>query len=87
MGREGLMTGRLDAPAITVENRGISWLRSSRCHPTNDPKCTEVALTGTIIRVRDSKSLQAGELHVSRSSWAQFLRQLSATAGRNDSGA
>nr|WP_143268660.1 DUF397 domain-containing protein [Amycolatopsis vastitatis] len=72
------MTGRFEAPVIEVDERGLAWHRSSRCHPTTEPKCTEVALDGKIVRVRDAKSTQSGELHVSRTGWRALLRRLSA---------
>jgi hypothetical protein len=76
----GLMTGRLDAPIIEVDERGITWHRSSRSHPTTEPKCAEVALDGAIVRVRDSKSPRSGELHLSHTVWRGLVHLLSATA-------
>ncbi|MET8998105.1 DUF397 domain-containing protein [Amycolatopsis sp. NPDC004169] len=83
MGREGLMTGRIVAPVIAVDAQGVGWHRSSRCSPTGNPQCVEVALTRRVVRVRDSKSLQAGELRISRSGWSLFVGHLGAAVSRS----
>ncbi|MDS0139239.1 DUF397 domain-containing protein [Amycolatopsis sp. CM201R] len=75
------MNGRLGAPIIEVDERGITWHRSSRSHPTAKPECTEVALDGEIVRVRDSKSPRSGELHLSHTAWRGLVRRLRTDGG------
>ncbi|WP_370967248.1 DUF397 domain-containing protein [Amycolatopsis sp. cg9] len=71
------MTGRRNAE---TEQPGIAWRRSSRCSPTHDPKCVEVALDGEIVRVRDSKTPHSGELHLDRKIWTALVRHLTTSA-------
>jgi hypothetical protein len=74
------MTGRFNATITEVDQLGVAWCRSSRCHPTHDPKCTEVALDGKSVRVRDSKTPHTGELRMNHKSWIGLLRHLGASA-------
>ncbi|WP_396135116.1 DUF397 domain-containing protein [Amycolatopsis sp. A133] len=76
------MTGRFDAPIAEFDQHGIAWHRSSRSHPTTEPKCAEAALDGEIVRVRDSKSPRSGELQFSHGAWEHLTRRLSAKAER-----
>ncbi|MEU4253506.1 DUF397 domain-containing protein [Amycolatopsis sp. NPDC026612] len=71
------MCERFVAPAIAPDGRGLRWLRTSKCSPTSDPKCLEVAFAEKIVRVRDSKSPRGGELRISRAGWTVFVCQLS----------
>ncbi|WP_290055945.1 DUF397 domain-containing protein [Amycolatopsis solani] len=70
------MTGRSNSINVEAEQLGLVWHRSSRCSPTHDPKCVEVAFDGEIVRIRDSKTPHSGELHLNHQSWTAFVRHL-----------
>lgn len=74
------MTGRFDAPIAEVDAMGVTWRRSSRCHPTHDPKCTEVALDDEVVRIRDSKTPWTGDLRMNKEGWKGLVRHLAEPA-------
>lgn len=52
------------------------WRKSTYSAQQTD--CVEVAPTPGATGVRDSKNLARGELHVSRTAWRAFIRELTA---------
>jgi hypothetical protein len=57
----------------TVDFTGAVWRKSSRSSGANNSNCVEVAFTGPLVAVRDSKNTAAGILAFPESSWAAFL--------------
>ncbi|MEV6122218.1 DUF397 domain-containing protein [Streptomyces sp. NPDC052077] len=50
----------------------LEWFKSS--YSSNDgPQCVEVALAGTAVHVRDSKTPHTARLSFADASWAGFL--------------
>ncbi|MGW4490129.1 DUF397 domain-containing protein [Amycolatopsis sp. NPDC004368] len=54
-----------------MNSRDLVWRKSSYSGNTNGD-CVEVAL-GTVVGIRDTKSREAGELHVPAAAWQAFL--------------
>lgn len=50
------------------------WRKSSHSDPSG-PDCVELAALGDHIGIRDSKSLEAGHLRVTRAELASLLRR------------
>lgn len=59
----------------TVDFTGAVWRKSSRSNGGNNGACVEVAFTGPLVAVRDSKNTAAGLLAFPESSWAAFLKR------------
>ncbi|WNV91519.1 DUF397 domain-containing protein [Umezawaea sp. Da 62-37] len=57
----------------TVDFTGALWRKSSRSGNGNNGACVEVAHTGPVVGVRDSKNAEAGTLAFPESAWAAFL--------------
>jgi hypothetical protein len=57
----------------TVDFTGAVWRKSSRSNGGNNGACVEVAFTGPVVAVRDSKNPAAGLLAFPESGWAAFL--------------
>jgi hypothetical protein len=57
----------------TVDFTGAVWRKSSRSSGNNNSACVEVAFTGPLVAVRDSKNTDAGILTFPESSWSAFL--------------
>jgi hypothetical protein len=79
------MNGRFYAPIVEIDHRGISWHRSTRCHPDRHPDCVEAAYDGRLVRIRDSKAPSEGELQLSQDTWHSFLHRVHETHA-HDSG-
>lgn len=56
---------------------GAAWRKSSHSGAGND--CVEIALAGTLARVRDSKNPDGGTLRFGTTGWTTFL-----TAAKRD---
>lgn len=50
---------------------GVTWKKST--FSSSDGNCVEVALTSTLVGVRDSKGPDTGRISVSIASWHRFL--------------
>jgi hypothetical protein len=59
-----------------VGDNGLFWRKSTRS--ANTDNCVEVAITSTMVGIRDSKRLDKGELSVSREEFAAFTRAVKA---------
>lgn len=57
----------------TMDLSGLAWRKSSRSGQGNNNACVEVAFSGQLIAVRDSKNSAAGVLAFPKSSWTLFL--------------
>ncbi|RKT51939.1 DUF397 domain-containing protein [Saccharothrix australiensis] len=61
---------------MTVEFSGTMWRKSSRSGGGGNANCVEVAVAGSAVGVRDSKSPGAGVLAFPAARWASFVRCL-----------
>jgi hypothetical protein len=57
----------------TVDFTGAVWRKSSYSGTGTNGSCIEVAVSGPVIAVRDSKNPAAGILAFPESAWAAFL--------------
>ncbi len=57
----------------TVDFANAVWRKSSRSGSGNNDNCVEVAFTGPLVAVRDSKNIGAGVLAFPESAWSAFL--------------
>lgn len=53
-----------------------AWRKSS--YSAQHSNCVEVAPTPRVTAIRDSKDRMGGELHLSRTAWRAFIRELTA---------
>lgn len=59
----------------TVDFTGAVWRKSSRSGGGNQGNCVEVAFSGLVAGVRDSKNPVGGPLAFPASAWQRFLRR------------
>jgi hypothetical protein len=60
----------------------VTWRKSSRStQDGSNGDCVEVAFTGPVVAVRDSKSPEAGTLNSPEQGWSAFLTTCSRPAG------
>ncbi|RKT51940.1 uncharacterized protein DUF397 [Saccharothrix australiensis] len=52
------------------------WRKSSRSGGASNANCVEVAVAGSAVGVRDSKSPGAGVLAFPAARWASFVRRM-----------
>ncbi|RKT51938.1 DUF397 domain-containing protein [Saccharothrix australiensis] len=60
----------------TVDFSGAAWRKSSRSNGASNANCVEVAVVGSAVGVRDSKSPGAGVLAFPAARWASFVRRM-----------
>jgi len=65
----------------TVDFADAVWRKSSRSSGANNSNCVEVAFSGPVVGVRDSKNTAAGILAFPESSWAAFLGATACSPG------
>lgn len=59
----------------TVDQSGLVWRKSSYSGGGNNDNCVEVAFSGLVAGVRDSKNPLGGPLAFPASAWQRFLRR------------
>ncbi|MFJ6671926.1 DUF397 domain-containing protein [Actinosynnema sp. NPDC091369] len=59
----------------TVDITRAVWRKSSHSGGGNEGNCVEVAFSGPVAGVRDSKNPDGGSLAFPDSSWQRFLRR------------
>lgn len=62
-------------PMSTVDLSGLKWRKSSRSGQSSNGNCVEVALTGPVFAMRDSKNPTAGALTFPMTSWTCLLHR------------
>jgi Domain of unknown function (DUF397) len=63
----------MNGSASGVDRANLLWRRSSACNPV---ECVEVAFSGHLIFVRDSKDPSGPLLEFSPPAWGDFLREV-----------
>jgi len=63
------------SPYATAILAALTWRKSSLCGPDSN-NCIEVAVAGSHVLVRDSKSLPGRPLGFGHDQWAVFVRGL-----------
>ncbi|MEU4581189.1 DUF397 domain-containing protein [Kitasatospora aureofaciens] len=68
----------MNADESTGVSQALAWFKSSHSGAEGG-QCVEVALTGAVVHVRDSKDPEGPILRIEPADWAAFVRFASAS--------
>lgn len=67
------MAGRNAARIVEVDSSGLRWRKSSASSSSNNNDCVEIAWSGGVVLVRNSRDRAGARLAVPTASWATFV--------------
>lgn len=67
------MTGRSAPHVVEVDQSGLRWIKSSASEGGSD-NCVEIAQSGDLVLVRNSRDRSGPRLSIPLGNWIEFIR-------------
>jgi hypothetical protein len=67
------VAGRNSGWTVQVDSSGLRWYKSTASSSGNSGDCVEIARSGTVVLVRNSRDRTGARLAIPAGSWAAFV--------------